>query len=201
MTAPPNLECLSNAPLDGKTPLALRFRELDCHDFHDSCRWLHRLPYGRNSRQGDIEALFQDRRGTCVNKHGVAAALAAELNLPVFKYVVFYKLDESIRPGSKAVLSSLDLEYIPATHCILGEAGKFVDLTWDNQTGKLKNLTNFDIYAKTKPMLSSDEHEALRAWGLMEYQRTESKLRQFDQAAIAGLIDAIVEESKPCSCE
>jgi len=200
MNPPPNFSSLGNAALTAASPLCRSFLNLGCSDYHAACRWLHSLPYGHNSRNTDSGVLFEEMRGTCTTKHGVAAELALELGIPVLKYLVFYRLDGSIRQGAEEILSSYNIEYVPTTHCVLGQAGQFIDLTWNNQTGKLKNLSDFDLYIKTTPMLNPEEHETLRSWGIREYQRTDSKLARYEPKQIAKIAAKIVERSVACSC-
>lgn len=200
MLPPPNFDCLSNAPLRERFPVSQRFIERGCRDFHDACRWLQTLPYGKNTRSADSVVLFEDGRGTCTTKHGMAAELAKELGLPVYKFIVFYRLDESIRSGANDILAYHNLEYIPATHCVLGESGKFIDLTWDNQTGKRKNLTDFELYLKTKPFLATEEEKTIRKWGYATYQKAEPQLARLDSSEIASIASAIVAHSQTCSC-
>ena len=200
MDTPPNLSSLSNAQLLKSRPLSDRFIECGCQDFHDACHWLHQLPYGKNSRSGDIEVLFEDQCGTCTTKHGVAAALAHELSLPIFKYIVFYRLDESIRRGARETLSSYNLEYVPTTHCLLGDSGQFVDLTWDNQTGKRKNLTEFEIYIKSEAVHTPAEHDKLKLWGYEAFQRIDPKLARFEPSQINEIAARTIENSQSCNC-
>jgi hypothetical protein len=180
MKARASIECLSNADLKHGKVFSGPFLEMGITDFHGACRWLQSgIPYGSNSEKHSLQTLFRDRCGTCTTKHGVAAALAAELGLRVSKYIVFYRLDGSIRPGAEEILTQAGLEFVPASHCVLMEKSLLVDLTWGNQTGKLKDLEEFELYFKTAclPNVETMQHltRLAHSWYRLQFPELASR--------------------------
>ncbi len=162
--------------------------------FHDACRRVKEMPYGYNSNPDDSITLFADGRGTCMSKHGVIAELAQELDVPVFKYVGFYRLDEQVIEGIGAVLSPFGLEYIPQTHCVLGFHSRFADLTSGNCHGKKKNVVDIDLFVRTVPNLDVKMKEDLYVYALRYFKRidrTLSALSDEECLAIAKQCDGL----------
>src|SRR5262249_15432580 len=86
-------------------PVADAFRRHRITGFQQACRWVKELPYGSSSDGLNALTLFTDYRGTCMTKHGAIARLAAELQLPVFKQLAFYRLNEELVTGIGALLA------------------------------------------------------------------------------------------------
>lgn len=201
MTALPlPYDVLSDGPLREAGPFSRTFAALGVADFHGACHWLQALPYGRNSRSDDLMVLFEDGCGTCTTKHGVAAALAEELGLPARKYIVFYRLDERIRAGIGAHLATAGVEFVPNTHCVLGEGGRFADLTHGNRTGKRKDLVDFELYVQVEPGFTADEQAELYDWGVLWYRRRYETLRRHDVRSIRALRRTCLEAPVHCDC-
>lgn len=189
-----------NAPIENAGPISNAFQNLNVPDFHAACAWLQALPYGKNSRSDDLMVLFEDGCGTCTTKHGVAAALAEELGLPIRKHIVFYKLDGSVRSGIDPILQNRNVAFVPNTHCILGEGIHFVDLTHGNQTGKRKDLTDFELYVAVSPHFSAAELAELYDWGLAWYRRNFPELGRLSPDQIRALRRECLDHSLRCAC-
>lgn len=190
----------SNAPIANAGPVSTEFQRLRVPDFQAACAWLQALPYGKNSRSDDLMVLFKDGCGTCTTKHGVAAALAEELGLPVRKHIVFYKLDPSVRRGIDPILEKRNVAFVPTTHCILGEGIHFVDLTHGNLTGKLKDLTEFELYVAVRPDFTAAELAELYEWGLAWYRRNFPALGQLSADQIRALRRECLDPRVRCAC-
>lgn len=190
----------SNAAIGDAGPVSQAFQQLHVSDFQEACAWLQALPYGKNSRVDDLMVLFEDGCGTCTTKHGVAAALAEELGLPVRKHIVFYKLDGSVRRGIEPLLEKRGVAFVPNTHCILGEGIHFVDLTHGNQTGKLKDLTDFELYVSVSPRVTTAEMAELYEWGIAWYRRNFPELGQLRIDQIRALRRECLDHPIRCAC-
>jgi hypothetical protein len=157
-------------------------------DFYEACAWIKKLPYGYNSDKYDPLIIFKEKKGTCSTKHGAVAALAEEINLPVYKFIGFYKLDNSIVTSVDEVLNRYNLKYIPQTHCFIGCNSIFVDLTEGNCHGKNKNLAEFDLIIKVKPLLNGIEEKELYKFGLDYYLRKDADLGKFSKDELMNIL-------------
>jgi hypothetical protein len=109
--------------------LAERFRALALADFRDAARWVHELPYGRNSDRADYRSVLSERCGTCSTKHALLAALAGEQGFDVELRLGLYEMNARNTPGVGAVLAAARLEAVPEAHCYLAHRGERVDVT------------------------------------------------------------------------
>jgi len=98
-------------------------------DFRAAGRYLHLLPYGRNTNRSDFKLVLTERRGTCSTKHALLAELAREQQLAVFLTLGIYAMNERNTPGVGAVLRRYGLNDIPEAHCYLTYAGVRIDIT------------------------------------------------------------------------
>jgi hypothetical protein len=120
---------LPETPLDAPGPDSEAFRQIGCVSYRNAARYLHELPYGRNSDRANFRLVLSERRGTCSTKHALLAAVALEQNLPVSLTIGIYDMAEANTPGVGRVLSAHGLESIPEAHCYLTYAGLRVDIT------------------------------------------------------------------------
>jgi hypothetical protein len=98
-------------------------------DFRAAGRYLHQLPYGRNSDRSDYRLVIPEGRGTCSTKHALLAELAREHYLPVALTLGIYKMHERNTPGVGLVLDKYGLSHIPEAHCYLTYEGRRIDVT------------------------------------------------------------------------
>ena len=131
-----------------------KFLELGITSFKDACLYLHNLPYGYNSNYDDELILFKESKGTCTSKHAIAAALAQELNIPLFKKIGIYKFTEEISWGAEKITEKYGIPYVPMIHCFLVYKEFQFDLTEGNQNGKKTSIENFIHTEKVKPFIS-----------------------------------------------
>ncbi len=92
-------------------------------------RYVHQLPYGRNTDRANYRLVLAEKRGTCSTKHALLAALAIEQNLPVFLTLGIYEMHERNTPGVGKVLDRYNLSFIPEAHCYLTYNGARIDVT------------------------------------------------------------------------
>ncbi|MBI3801545.1 MAG: hypothetical protein HY268_31815 [Deltaproteobacteria bacterium] len=120
---------LPEAPLrpGGQITVELMTRRIT--DFRSAGRYLHHLPYGRNSDRSDFRLVLSEGRGTCSTKHALLAELAREQNLPLVLTLGIYQMHERNTPGVGIVLDRYGLPYIPEAHCYLRYEGIRIDIT------------------------------------------------------------------------
>lgn len=186
------LDVLPEASIVESGVISARFLRLGIDRFIGACRYVHRLPYGYNSKRDDLLILFKEGMGTCTTKHAVIAALARELNLPVFKNIGIYAMTEEIVSGTREILEEFDLPYVPMTHCFLACHDFRVDLTEGNRNGKNRPIDRFLHTAPVAANISEkDEYRlyrnALRERILLLDELAGADLKKILHAREAGL--------------
>jgi hypothetical protein len=120
---------LPNEPWARSGEISEAFTRLGIGDFQQAARWVHELPYGRNTDRGDFRLILSERRGTCSTKHALLAQLAAEQSLPVLLTLGLFEMTERNTPGIGPMLRQHGLSAIPEAHCYLVYAGRRIDVT------------------------------------------------------------------------
>jgi hypothetical protein len=105
------------------------FVNLGVRDYRAAARYIHQLPYGRNSNATVPSIVIQEGRGTCSTKHALLCRLALEQNLTVALMVGIYQMNERNTPGVGAVLQRYNLVSLPEAHCYLRGFSKRIDVT------------------------------------------------------------------------
>lgn len=144
------------------------FLDLEIATFQKACRFVHELPYGYNSNRDDPLILSKEKMGSSTTKHAVIATLAEELDLPITKHIGIFAMDEAIVTGSKQILDTYHLPYLPMVHCFLVYQDQHVDLTEGNHNGKNRPIDQFLWTEKVAANISvKDEYHRYRL-GLAE---------------------------------
>ncbi|PTX55307.1 hypothetical protein C8P63_11914 [Melghirimyces profundicolus] len=111
------------------------FRKLGVPDFPSAIRYVHRLPYGRNTDRSDYRLVLTEKKGTCSTKHALLARLAEEQDRPVHLMVGIYRMDGKNTPGVGVVLKKHRLSCLPEAHCYLKFRGHRLDATRVTEAG------------------------------------------------------------------
>jgi hypothetical protein len=98
-------------------------------NFHDTCKYIQNLPYGRTSNKTDWMLVITERRGTCSTKHALIARLAEELDLDVHLMLGIYPMKEANTPGVGKILHKTKFSFIPEAHCYLKYNDIRIDIT------------------------------------------------------------------------
>jgi len=98
-------------------------------NFRAAGRYLHSLPYGRNTDRANFRLVFSEGRGTCSTKHALLAELAREQGLPVTLTLGIYRMHERNTPGVGVILTHYGLSFIPEAHCYLTYKEQRIDVT------------------------------------------------------------------------
>jgi hypothetical protein len=181
---------LPDAAIAPDGPVAAAFRGHGITSFQEACRWVKELPYGSGSDGLNALALFDDHRGTCMTKHAAIARLAAEMRLPVFKQLAFYRLTEEIVTGIGELLRPYGLDFVPQMHCFLEYHGHRIDLTADDCNGKNKPLEEFDFVVPVAPESTRGELEHYYQTYLQRYAAIEPKFAAISRSDFTSLLTA-----------
>ena len=98
-------------------------------DFQSAARYLHHLPYGRNTNRADFRLVLDEGRGTCSTKHALLAELAREQQIPVALTLGIYAMHERNTQGVGPILEKYGLFFLPEAHCYLTYAKTRIDIT------------------------------------------------------------------------
>ena len=158
-----------NPTISKKGIISEKFISLKIKNFWDACSNVHGLPYGYNSTTDDILILFKEGYGSCTTKHAVIATLAEELNIPVYKTVGIYAMNEEIVTGTNHILEKYHLPYLPMIHCFLVYDSYRVDLTEGNENGKNRSIEEFLFTEKVIPNISEKDEYLLYKTALKNY--------------------------------
>ncbi len=115
--------------------LSATLRALGIERFVEAARFVHALPYGRNTDRTDYALVIAERRGTCSTKHALLAALAREHGVALALRVGIYGMTEANTPGVGRVLRMHGFDAIPEAHCYLVHEGLQVDVTHPGTDG------------------------------------------------------------------
>lgn len=122
-------QALPETVLQAAGQISALFIERGVADFRTAGRYLHQLPYGRNTDRADFRLVLTEGRGTCSTKHALLAELAREQHLSVALTLGIYEMHERNTPGVGPVLDTYGLLFVPEAHCYLTYDGVRVDIT------------------------------------------------------------------------
>lgn len=120
---------LPEAPLNSVGADSEAFLRIGCGSFRGAAKYLHELPYGRNTDRADFRLVLVEHRGTCSTKHALLAAVALEQKIPVSLTIGIFDMTQANTPGAGRVLAAHGLRSIPEAHCYIRYAGHRVDIT------------------------------------------------------------------------
>lgn len=150
-------DTLPDGEIKPRGPISQRFLDLGIDSFKEACLYVHNQKYGYNTDYNDKMIFFKENKGTCTTKHGVIAALAEELEIPLYKYVGIYKFIEEISHGANKILRKYNIPYVPMIHCFLVYEDYRFDLTEGNNNGKKTSIEKFIHTQKVTPFISKKE--------------------------------------------
>ncbi|MDQ0350951.1 hypothetical protein J2R98_000754 [Alkalibacillus filiformis] len=104
--------------------------DLGLNELHQVVKYVHKLPYGRNSDRSNYNLVLKENKGTCSTKHALLAALCIEQGVQSIKlYTGIYEMDDANTPGIGGVLERFGLRSIPEAHCYLKYKQERYDFT------------------------------------------------------------------------
>jgi hypothetical protein len=122
-------QALPEVVLQSAGPISTAFIDRGVTDFRAAGRYLHQLPYGRNTNRADFRLVLTEGRGTCSTKHALLAELAREHHLPVTLTLGIYEMHERNTLGVGPALNRYGLPFVPEAHCYLTYEGVRIDIT------------------------------------------------------------------------
>jgi hypothetical protein len=149
------IEALPDHPIVLGGLISNKFLKININTFLEACRFVHKMPYGYNSDRDDLLILFKENKGTCTTKHSVIGTLSAELGLGIHKTIGIYAMTEAIVTGTKEILHTYALPFVPMVHCYLAHDGVRVDLTEGNDNGKNRSIETFLYTQRVQPNISA----------------------------------------------
>ncbi|MEO1591057.1 MAG: hypothetical protein AAFU71_07165 [Cyanobacteria bacterium J06632_22] len=187
---------LPNVDLQSQGVISQQYLQRGLKTFHEACEWTLVLPYGSNSSNEDSLILFEEGHGTCTTKHGAIARLAQEQDLPVYKNLGFYRLNDDIVTGVNTLLAPHGLDFVPQIHCFLVYEGSRVDLTEGNCNGKNKTIEDYDFVVQVEPDLTHEQHQACYRDYLRQYQNFSPALAALSEETVMELLEACDRQLK-----
>lgn len=190
------IETLPNIPLQPLGIVSQKFIQQGLTTFHEACQWTQNLPYGINTSNEDSLILFEEGCGTCTTKHGAISRLAEEHNLPVYKNLGFYRLNDEIVTGVNALLAPYGLDFIPQIHCFVVYNHYRIDLTEGNCNGKNKIIEDYDFVVQVAPDLSHEQHQAYYVKYLQRYADQSPALAALSKETVMAVLTACDQQLK-----
>lgn len=93
-------------------------------------KYMHRIPYGRNSDRADFRLVLKENKGTCGTKHAFMRAIADLNGVSNVKLVIgIYRMNQYNTPKIGPELRQNGVSYFPEAHVYLRILGKRIDLT------------------------------------------------------------------------
>lgn len=122
-------QVLPRVSLQHAGDMSRSFVAQDIFTYRDAGRYVHHLPYDRNSDRANYRLVLDEGRGTCSTKHALLAQLAREQGLALTLALGIYHMTEVNTPGVGPVLDRYGLDSIPEAHCYLRYAHHRIDVT------------------------------------------------------------------------
>jgi hypothetical protein len=136
-------DVLPDRALESTSEITRAFVSAGANDFRAAARYVHALPYGRNSSRTDPLIVIREKRGTCSTKHALLARLALEQRIEIALVIGIYRMTERNTPGVGRVLAASGLEYVPEAHCYLRYLGDRIDVTREIAGGPAEPIARF----------------------------------------------------------
>ena len=178
------IDAFPDATITDRGPIARTFLARGLTTFIAACRQVHQMPYGYNTTREDPLILFRENHGSCTTKHMAVGLLAAELGLPIHKFIGIYPMTEALVTGAARVAAEHGLPYIPVVHCFLSDGTVRVDLTEGNRNGKNGPIDTFLFTTRVRPEISEKEEYRLYRQALQSHILTRPEMTGIDLKSI-----------------
>jgi hypothetical protein len=162
-------EALPDRTLVDAGEITRAFVSAGANDFRAAARYVHALPYGRNSSRTDPLIVIREHRGACSTKHAILARLAHEQRLEIALVIGIYRMNERNTPGVGRVLAASGLEYVPEAHCYLRYLGDRIDVTREIASGPAEPIAHFLYEEDIAPEQIGDYKIALHQRWMREW--------------------------------
>lgn len=126
---------LPNFKLNITTPMSALFVDFDIIDFHNLIDYVENLEYGKNEIEGDLSAVFTEKKGDSSTKHAFLVQTARENDRPDIQLALgFFEMSSQTHPIIKEVLEENKLSSIPESYNYILYQNKRFDFT-KNENG------------------------------------------------------------------
>lgn len=131
-----------NFTISAHFELSLRFSDLNITDFAAALKYVQHLPYGRNSKDGSLTRVLDEKRGTCSTKNALLHTLCMENGKQGFELMLgIFNMDAENTPAIQPILRKYRLTFIPEAHVYLKSKGTIIDATHPkSQTAWTKSI-------------------------------------------------------------
>ncbi len=160
--------------------ISREFAAAGARDFRGAARYVHALPYGRNSNRTDPLIVIREHRGTCSTKHALLKRLADEQQLEIALMIGIYYMNERNTPGVGRVLEECGLESIPEAHCYLRYRDGRIDVTREAAGGPAEPIARFLHEEEISPEQIGDYKIALHQRWMRGWLASPDAPRSFD---------------------
>ncbi|MEL7350740.1 MAG: hypothetical protein AAF171_16210 [Cyanobacteria bacterium P01_A01_bin.116] len=190
------IDVLPDAKIERCGPVSQIFLDRGVESFRAACCAVKAMPYGSNSNSENSLILFEEGCGTCTTKHGAISRLAQELELPIYKNLGFYRLNDTIVTGVNEIIRPHGLRFIPQIHCFLEYETYRVDLTEGNCNGKNQTIDDYDFVVRVQPDITAQQEEAYYLAYLRHYFEIEPSLQTVGETDVLKLLAACDHQVK-----
>lgn len=184
------IDVLPNPNLQNRGTVSNIFLNKGIETFHAACQHVKNMPYGSNTDSSQSLLLFEEGQGTCSTKHGAIAHLAAEQNLPIYKSLGFYRLNDTIVTGVSDILQAHGLTFIPQIHCFLTYESYRVDLTEGNCNGKNQTIDDYDFVVHVEPDPNFEAKQDCYLTHLRQYFEFAPELAAVGEEKVLEILEA-----------
>lgn len=120
-----------NFTISAHFELSLRFVDLNITDFNGALKYIQHLPYGRNSKDGSLMRVLDEKHGTCSTKNALLHTLCMENGKQGFNLMLcIFNMDAENTPAVMPVLRKYRLPYLPEAHVYLKNNGNIIDASF-----------------------------------------------------------------------
>jgi hypothetical protein len=120
-----------NFTISAHFELSLRFTDLNITDFAAALKYIQHLPFGRNSKDGSLMRVMDEKRGTCSTKNALLHTLCMENGKQGFDLTLgIFNMDAENTPEVQPVLRKYRLPYIPEAQVYLKNKTSIIDATY-----------------------------------------------------------------------
>jgi hypothetical protein len=126
-------EKLENRRLNTVSVLGKLLNSKGITTWSELTKFIHNLPYGRNSKREDFTLVLSEGKGTCSSKHAFLKLVANENGWDDIELILaMVKINATNTPIISRMLKNRDLDYFPEAHCYLKYGDERMDYTFPN---------------------------------------------------------------------
>lgn len=106
-----------NFTIESEGKFSSLFRELEIYSFHEACKFIQALKYGRISDRSDFTLVLREKQGTCSSKHALLTELLLENGAEDIELICgIYLMSTETNPKIAPLLEKYHLTQIPECH-------------------------------------------------------------------------------------